>query len=157
MAAISSRESSRASTGRGVDGHLGGGVEGHGGGQGFDCGGHAPILDDEGVHPGAAGGADAILQGRELPVKGQDIQGLVDPDAETVGVGHGFGQFLRAEVAGIRPGAETLLPQIDSVGAAADGGLQSFPGTDGGENFRLHFRFSPPGLPLSPPTLSRRL
>ena len=137
---------------RGVDGHLGGGVEGHGGGQGLNGGGHAPVLDDEGVHPGVAGGADAVLQGGELPVEGDDVQGLVDPDAEAVGVGHGLPEGVGVKVPGIRPGAEALLPQVDGVCAAADGGLQRLPGAHGGQNLRGHF-WSPAGLA----TLSRRL
>ena len=99
-------------------------------------GGHSPVLDDEGVDPGRAGGADALPQGGQLMVKDDGVEGLVDLHPEAVGVTDSPSQLLRVEVAGIRPGGKAFLSEVDGVCAAADCGLERLHRAGGSQNFR---------------------
>ena len=98
-----------------VDRHLGRAVDRHMGGDLAAQLHHAPVLDDEGIHPGAGRRPDQVAQLLHLFVRNQGIEGQVYLHPPDMAIFQGFGQSLQGKVLGALPGVELSNPQIDGV------------------------------------------
>ena len=74
--------------------HLGAGVEGNIGRNFPGQPPHAPILDEDSVHPHIRGFLQSLGGGGQLPVRHQGVQRQKDPDPPLVAVGQGGGELV---------------------------------------------------------------
>lgn len=124
MAAISSLESSRASTtwakpisssrrapGQVVDGHLGAGVQRQGGVPLPDDPGQAQILHQHAIHPGGGYRIQGMEPLGQLPVGHQCVQRYIDPYPAGMAPANGLRQGVFVKVFGARARIKAAQPK----------------------------------------------
>jgi hypothetical protein len=125
-----------------ADGHLGAGVQLLGGAHGAGQQGHRGVLHDERVDPRGTHVAQDGLEGFELGLEDECVEGKTDFGPRAVTLGHHRGQLGPGDAGGPGAGVEAVAEaEVDGVGAGGQGSAEGGEITGRSQDFRtLHGR-----------------